>query len=170
VPRESAAGEPNRHADCTTAGVMSNSMRIVDRGERQEASLQADGPVLFAVDDDVATLELLCEVAQDAGWAAFGFTRLAEVSDALDQRRPTVLILDDDLPDGRGGDLARQLRNDPRMRHVTLLVCTAAHPMRQAEIGAWAPVVSKPFDLGEIESILASAAAAGPARDYGRAG
>jgi DNA-binding response OmpR family regulator len=149
---------------------MSGSMRIVDRGERQEASLQEQGPVLFAVDDDVATLELLCEVAQDAGWSAFGFTRLSEVSDALDQRRPTVLILDDDLPDGRGGDLARQLRNDPRMRHVTLLVCTAAHPMRQAEIGAWAPVVSKPFDLGEIESILASAGGATPTRDYERAG
>jgi DNA-binding response OmpR family regulator len=149
---------------------MSTSMRILDRDERHEANLQDDGHVLFVVDDDVATQELLCEVAQEAGWSAFGFRRLAEVSDALDERRPTVLILDDDLPDGRGGDLARTLRNDPRMRHVTLLVCTAAHPMRQAEIGAWAPVVSKPFDLREIESILASAGRAAPSRDYGRAG
>ena len=145
-------------------------MRIVDGSERREASLQARGPVLFAVDDDVATLELLCEVAEDAGWAAFGFTRLAEVSAALDQRRPTVLILDDDLPDGRGGDLARQLRDDPRMRHVTLLVCTAAHPMRLAEIGAWAPVVSKPFDLRQIEAILSSAGVVASSRDYDRAG
>ncbi|HEX7197678.1 MAG TPA: hypothetical protein VF364_12695, partial [Candidatus Limnocylindria bacterium] len=46
-----------------------------------------------------------------------------------------------------------------RMADVPLLVCTAAHPMRQAEIGAWAPVVSKPFDLAEIDAFLRAAAA-----------
>ena len=133
-------------------------MRIVHALERQDASLaDPGGPVLFVVDDDVLTTELLCEIAQEAGWVAFGFTRLAEVQSALDRRRPRVLILDDDLVDGRGGDLARELREDPRMADVTLLVCTAAHPMRVAEIGAWAPVISKPFDLVEIEQFLESA-------------
>lgn len=116
-------------------------------------------PVLFVVDDDVPTLDLLVELAQDDGWSAFGFTRLTELVPALAERRPTLLILDDDLPDGRGGDLARRLRSDPRMTDVPLLVCTAAHPMRQAEIGAWAPVVSKPFDIEEIERFLDAAAA-----------
>ena len=126
--------------------------------ERQAASFaDSRGPVLFVVDDDVLTTELLCEIAQESGWTAFGFTRLAELQTALDRRRPRVLILDDDLVDGRGGDLARELREDPRMADVTLLVCTAAHPMRVAEIGAWAPVISKPFDLVEIERFLAAA-------------
>jgi hypothetical protein len=46
------------------------------------------------------------------------------------------------------------------MADVPILVCTAAHPMRQAEIGAWAPVVSKPFELAQIEAFLGAAAAA----------
>lgn len=138
---------------------MHTKMRVVDAIERQDASLgDSRGPVLFAVDDDVLTLELLCEIAQEAGWTAFGFTRLSELQAALDERRPRVLILDDDLADGRGGDLAREFRENPRMADVTLLVCTAAHPMRVAEIGAWAPVISKPFDLGEIERFLDAAA------------
>lgn len=137
---------------------MTTTMRVVDAIERRDASLiDSRGPVLFAVDDDVLTLELLCEIAEEAGWAAFGFTRLSELQAALDHRRPRVLILDDDLVDGRGGDLARRLREDPRMTDVVLLVCTAAHPMRVAEIGAWAPVISKPFDLGEIEAFLDAA-------------
>ena len=137
---------------------MNMHMRIVDAIERQDASLiDSHGPVLFAVDDDVLTLELLCEIAQEAGWDAFGFTCLAELRAALEQRRPRVLLLDDDLVDGRGGDVARELREDPRMADVTLLVCTAAHPMRVAEIGAWAPVISKPFDLAEIERFLEAA-------------
>lgn len=150
---------------------MNTNMRVVDAMERQDASL-ADprGPVLFVVDDDVLTTELLCEIAQEAGWDAFGFTRLAELQAALDQRRPRVLILDDDLVDGRGGDLARDLREDPRMADVTLLVCTAAHPMRVAEIGAWAPVISKPFDLGEMEAFLDAAGRREPRARYGQSG
>jgi DNA-binding response OmpR family regulator len=116
-------------------------------------------PVLYVVDDDQPTVELLCEVAREWGWQAVGFTRLAAVRSALDRHRPTLLIIDDDLPDGRGGDLARDLRRDPRTRELPLVVCTAATPRRQAEIGVWAPVVAKPFDLGVIEDVLAAAAA-----------
>ena len=146
-------------------------MRLVHAFERREASLSdSHGPVLFAVDDDVDTLELLCDIAQEAGWLAFGFSRLSELQAALDQRRPRLLILDDELADGRGGDLARTLREDPRMADVTLLVCTAAHPMRVAEIGAWAPVISKPFDLREIEHFLDVAGRREPRARYGRSG
>ena len=114
-------------------------------------------PVLFVVDDDVNTLELLCEIAQEAGWLAKGFTRISGLRRSLDTGRPTLLILDDDLPDGRGGDLARELHDDDRMADVPILVCTAAHPMRQAEIGTWAPVISKPFDVAQVEAFLAAA-------------
>lgn len=125
-------------------------------------------PALFVVDDDVATLELLCEIARDAGWNARGFTRLSRLRASLDERKPALLILDDDLPDGRGGDLARELREDERMEDVPILVCTGAHPMRQAEIGAWAPVVSKPFDISEIEAFLGAAARHAGSNSAGR--
>ncbi len=62
----------------------------------------ADAPAVFVVDDDPGTLELLCEVAREAGWDARPFTRLIDLRASLDHLRPTLLILDDDLPDGRG--------------------------------------------------------------------
>ena len=115
-------------------------------------------PVLFAVEDDPSTLELLRDVAVHAGWALHGFTQLADFERAVAHHVPDFVILDDDLPDGRGGDRARELRLDRRLCDVPVLVCTAAAPKRQAEIGAWAPVVSKPFALGEIERVLQDAA------------
>jgi DNA-binding response OmpR family regulator len=118
---------------------------------------RAEAPVLFVVDDDLPTLELLRYVARESGWNSVGFTRLASLRAALERRLPTLLIVDDDLPDGRGGDLARDLRTDPRLEGVPLLVCTAAPATRLAEIGSWAPVVAKPFELGEIEAFLAAA-------------
>jgi DNA-binding response OmpR family regulator len=160
---------------------MTSQMSVFDQqetraGSRPDGSRSAERrPVLFAVDDDVATLDLLREIARDAGWTMHGFTRLAELRASLDRITPTLLILDDDLPDGRGGDLARDLREDPRMEDVPLLVCTGAHPMRQAEINGWAPVVSKPFDVDELERFLAGAAqrvrsTADHRSTYGRAG
>ena len=150
-------------------------MRILTPGRLQTHSDRAangvDGvrlPVLFIVDDDTATLALLCDVAREAGWIARGFTRLADLRASLDRARPTLLILDDDLPDGRGGDLARDMREDDRMADVPVLVCTGAHPMRQAEIGAWAPVISKPFDLAEIEAFLGAGARRRGASDWYR--
>jgi DNA-binding response OmpR family regulator len=132
-----------------------------DQTDPAIARTEAGGrpPDLFVVDDDVATLELLCEIGRDAGWVAHGFTKLSDLRASLDEAKPSLLILDDDLPDGRGGDMARDLRDDERLGDVPLLVCTAAHPMRRAEIGAWAPVVSKPFDLDEIDGFLRAAAA-----------
>jgi DNA-binding response OmpR family regulator len=118
----------------------------------------ASQPVLFAVEDDPSTLELLRDVAAHAGWTLRGFTQLADFERAVAHRVPDLVILDDDLPDGRGGDRARDLRRDRRLGDVPVLVCTAAPPKRRAEIGAWAPVVSKPFALGEIERVLHDAA------------
>ncbi|MGH2446530.1 MAG: response regulator [Candidatus Limnocylindria bacterium] len=115
-------------------------------------------PLLVVVEDDVGTLDLLREVAEEAGWRVAALTRLAPLRSALADRLPDLIILDDDLPDGSGGDMARDLREDRRLQDLPVLVCTAAHPMRQAQIGAWAPVVSKPFDLTEIETFLDAAA------------
>ncbi len=109
------------------------------------------------VDDDPAALALMCEIAEDAGWATRGFTRLQELRAVLDDARPDMLILDDDLPDGSGGDRARELGGDTATGGLPILVCTAAHPTRQAEIGRWAPVIAKPFDLGEVEQFLRAA-------------
>ena len=143
---------------------MSQRMRILPSGDpgsdphRTSDAAGSSAPAVFIVDDDPLTLELLSEVAYDAGWTVHRFTRLQEVRRRLDVESPTLLILDDDLPDGRGGDLARELRRNERLADTPVLVCTAAQPIRQAEIGSWAPVVSKPFDLAEIDAFLDASA------------
>jgi CheY-like chemotaxis protein len=69
-----------------------------------------------------------------------------------------VLVIDDDLPDGRGADLVRELKADPRMRGVQVVMCTSAGPQRRRQIAGLAPIVGKPFALHEMETALRRAA------------
>jgi DNA-binding response OmpR family regulator len=124
-------------------------------------------PVVFIVDDDPSTLVLLADIADDAGWQPRAFMRLRDLRDRIDREQPALIILDDDLPDGRGGDLARDLLGDPRLSDVAVLVCTAAPPRRRAEIEAWAPVIPKPIDLDELAGVLTAMAPRQPGGDLG---
>ena len=142
-------------------GVAETTPARRDTSDRDGRARALREQVLFVVEDDPSTLELLRDVAEESGWKVRGFTRLGEFDAELRERRPDLVILDDDLPDGRGGDRARELSADQRLTDVPVLVCTAAHPIRQAEIGAWAPVLSKPFELRDVERFLRTAAGGG---------
>lgn len=120
---------------------------------RLDASVRGHPPA-YVVEDDRMMLRLLSEVAASVGLEPLAFTRLSSARRALRERLPSVLLLDDDLPDGRGADLLRELRADPRTRHVEVIVCTSADPTRRQQIARLAPVIAKPFSLAEVEDAL----------------
>jgi DNA-binding response OmpR family regulator len=115
-------------------------------------------PPAYVVEDDVSMLHLLSELAASVGLAPRTFTRLASARRALREHPPAVLVIDDDLPDGQGADLVRELRADPRTRDVQVVMCTSAGPQRRRQIARLAPVVGKPFALREMETALRRAA------------
>lgn len=119
-------------------------------------------PRAFVVEDDVMMLRLLSEIAASVGLEPLAFTRLSAARRALHERVPAVLLVDDDLPDGRGADLVSELRADPRTRHVRAIVCTSAGPSRRRQIAQLAPVIAKPFAVDQLESALREVATARP--------
>ena len=114
----------------------------------------AHSPPVFVVDDDIGMLRLLSEVAAAVGLRPLAFTRLSSARRALDERVPEVVLLDDDLPDGRGADFVHELRADPRTRAVKVIVCTGAGPERRRQIASVAPIITKPFEVTEVEGAL----------------
>jgi DNA-binding response OmpR family regulator len=112
-------------------------------------------PTAFVVEDDPGALLLLADLVADAGFRPVGFTRLKPARRAVHRNPPSLILLDDELPDGRGADLVREIRSDGRMRRVRVLFCTGADISRRREISALAPVLGKPFDLSDIERELA---------------
>jgi DNA-binding response OmpR family regulator len=112
----------------------------------------------FVVEDDMQTLRLLTELVASAGMEPVPFTRVSSARRAMRERAPAVIVVDDDLPDGRGAELVRELQADPRARDVKVLFCTAADSARRREISRMGPVIGKPFRLGDMERALSEVA------------
>jgi DNA-binding response OmpR family regulator len=121
--------------------------------------LRRTRPRAFVIEDDVPTLALLSDLAEMCGYEPLAFTRLGSARRALRERVPTVMVVDDDLPDGRGADLVRDLRANPRTNHVRVVFCTGADPLRRREMARLAPVIAKPFRVRDMERALSEAAA-----------
>ena len=115
-------------------------------------------PCAFVIEDDVQTLALLSDLAEMCGFEPVAFTRISSARKALREHAPTVMVVDDDLPDGRGADLVREVKANPRTSHVRVVFCTAAGPSRRREIAMLAPVIGKPFLVREMERALQAAA------------
>jgi DNA-binding response OmpR family regulator len=120
---------------------------------------RAEPPPVFVVEDDPLMRSLLSEVAASVGLQPLTFTRLSSARAALRERIPAVLVVDDDLPDGRGGDFVHELKADPRTRHVRVVMCTSAGSHRRRHLGRLVPVVHKPFAIHELEDVLRRLAA-----------
>jgi len=144
----------SRDEDAKTVA-MSSASRMHRRSTDQAAATRpGQAQVAYVVDDDPAALSILCEIVEGAGWEPRAFERLGALRNALASQPPDLVILDDDLPDGRGGDEARTLRQRPGTRRLPILFCTAAPPARRREISHFASVLPKPFDVEHLDRWL----------------
>ena len=123
------------------------------------AEIERPPPRAFVIEDDVQTLALLSDLAAMCGFEPVTFTRISSARQALRERAPTIMVVDDDLPDGRGADLVREVKDNPRTSHVQVVFCTAAGPSRRREIAHLAPIIQKPFRVRDLEQLLNEAAA-----------
>lgn len=116
-------------------------------------------PRILIVDDDRDAADALASLLQSTGYgeacvAYTGATALALAAQFV----PTVLLVDLDLPDMSGYDVARQLSQHPRLQNLRLIALTAnsEHPGRElAREAGIERYLSKPVGssaLGELFS------------------
>jgi CheY-like chemotaxis protein len=109
----------------------------------------------LVVDDDVFVVSALAELLDDEGYdvhtATNGFSALRQAIEL----RPAVVLLDLALPERSGLDLLRDLRSDPAVHDLAIVVVSAhAEAMSEAEVAETDGVISKPFDVPELLSMV----------------
>jgi CheY-like chemotaxis protein len=89
---------------------------------------------ILIVDDDVDAADALATLLQSTGHghARVAYTGAAALALAL-EFLPTVLLLDLDLPDMSGYDVARRLSQHPQLQNLRLIALTTSseHPGRE---------------------------------------
>ncbi len=110
-------------------------------------------PRLLLIDDDARLTAMLADYLRAAGFNVEAAATLAAGRAQLAAQTFDALVLDLMLPDGDGLDLCRELRAEPRTRHLPLLMLTArGEPMDRIiglELGA-DDYLGKPFEPREL--------------------
>ncbi len=112
---------------------------------------------VLVVEDDPTLARAMARNLAARGYAARNATTVAEALAALDEERPAVILLDIDLPDGSGWDVARRLRGDGSA-DVAVIVMSALQPNPRLchEFHA-AGVLEKPFPMESLLRLVAQA-------------
>jgi len=112
---------------------------------------------ILVIDDELAILELMQIIFEDAGYTVEITDTTDSVTLLLEGELPHVILLDLLLSGKDSSDLVRKLKGQERTRHIPLLVFSAAPCAEQEALEAGADAfLAKPFELEELLAKVAS--------------
>jgi two-component system, NtrC family, response regulator GlrR len=113
---------------------------------------------ILIVDDEAEVLELLKEIVEGLGYTVSAANNGAQALAALSAIQPDAILTDLNMPHLSGGELLDRVK--ARWPELPVIVAAAAaDPADVADAlarGAFA-YLSKPFDLAQLEQVLAAA-------------
>jgi DNA-binding response OmpR family regulator len=114
-------------------------------------------PRILVVDDDLPILTLMRNVLKEFDFEPMVASSGDEALTRARQNAPDLILLDLNMPDMSGRDLADALRSEPSMSDVPILILSG-EPMRRPDIDAIgaAGAVLKPFELEDLISQIRS--------------
>ena len=122
---------------------------------------QVDGRLVLVVEDNPTNLMLVSAVLNRAGYATVGAGSAEEARRELARTRPSLILMDVQLPGEDGLSLAHQLKTDPGTSAIPIVALTAhameEHKRRAADAGCDG-YIAKPINtrtfVGELEAML----------------
>ena len=116
---------------------------------------------ILVVDDELDIVEIICEILQGAGYETFSATDGQQALEAMAHRKPDLVVLDIKMPVLDGISVIQQMRNDPSLAKVPVVVVTATQFLigfqDQHRALAISGCVAKPFEPEEILSAVGKA-------------
>jgi len=117
------------------------------------------GPTVLVVDDNALNLKLTRTLLVTHGYQVQTAASGSEALEALQTFVPQMILLDLQMPVMDGFELARRLKQDPRLRDVVLIALTA-YAMKGDEARALAAgcdgYIAKPIDTRALPLQLAA--------------
>jgi len=161
--RELMAGEPARRASNSRPASRVERPVVRPRASTQsraqgELGLRGRMPRILIVDNDVDAANALGSSLQAAGYgeARVAHTGASALALAI-KFVPTILLIDLELPDMSGYDVARHLSQHPQLQNLRLIALTAnnEHPGRElAREAGIERYVIKPVSAADLDELF----------------
>ena len=118
--------------------------------------------LVLLIEDEPNIIEAISFILSRDGWAVKTHSNGADAVEMVKARKPDVLILDVMLPGKSGYDILRELREDPEINGLPVLMLTARGQSKDREIAERAgcdAFMTKPFSNADVlETVRALAA------------
>ncbi|MGQ9632319.1 MAG: response regulator [bacterium] len=124
----------------------------------EEPQIKGRRSKILVVEDDASTLDLIKIFLEERGYEVAGAQRSLEAIRKARLECPDLITLDILMPDISGFDVLSILKNDPRTKHIPVIVLSIVKdPEKGFALGA-VDYIAKPIDedrlLGSIRAIL----------------
>ena len=128
------------------------AMRLAGLDDREQ--LEPDDSVLLVIEDDINFARVVLDTARTKGFKVV-FASDGDDGLALARRlKPAAITLDLRLPDIDGWTVLDQLKHDPSMQHIPVVVVSADDQRRRGlKMGAF-DYLQKPISLDEVTGAL----------------
>lgn len=114
----------------------------------------AKGNILI-VDDEIDLCELLEGILSPQNYTVFSVHTLANASSYLDKNEPGIIFLDNLLPDGKGVNLIKQIRENHPQTKIILMTNALTDPVQEKALKDGALfLLPKPLSRGVIQIIM----------------
>ena len=117
---------------------------------------------VLLIEDEPNIIEAISFILSRDGWSVKTHSNGADAVEMVKERRPDVLILVVMLPGKSGYDILRELRDDPDINGLPVLMLTARGQTKDREIAERAgcdAFMTKPFSNADVlETVRALAA------------
>ena len=87
---------------------------------------------MLVVDDDPVSVHLLEIILDRSGYEVEAARSAGEGFQKMAANRPDVVIIDDMMPDMTGGDMCRQMKNDPELQSIPVILISAGLRVQDA--------------------------------------
>jgi two-component system, cell cycle sensor histidine kinase and response regulator CckA len=125
------------------------------------------GEIILIVDDSAANLKLARVLLEREGYAVRTAADADTAIRILSTLKPSLILMDVQLPDMDGLDLTRRLRADPATRDIMIVAAsasTAGGDEQKAIAAGCDGYIAKPLEVGSFASVIAGYLAGQPAK------
>ncbi|WP_207420965.1 response regulator [Desertivirga brevis] len=113
---------------------------------------------VLVCDDDITVSEIVALVLTDADWEVYTLPDCNNIIEKVSSINPSVIFMDNKIPDEGGIVATQQIKNDPAYREIPVIYFTANSDIDELAKEAGADfILQKPFNISQLEETVSKA-------------